>query len=357
MAELAASDMEAKADASNAISGPTTNVKVKADLCNAGNIDKWSFYRPQPIQANTSTKLVELGTIPTTDRKLGDFRRYNHSPLVPKAAVNYTQNWGPGGATMSVTLATFIERLNVKELVPSTTMYFTIDYYLSSANRAAKTSRQRRVTILVSLSAETPPTGHTNNQTQAPSSSFQLLTDSGIPTAILTKPDDVLYCDTYISDLSSNELVRFDDSFTDVFTHERQNPFTDAYGPNRAPVPSGYTFVATAVTDGASNNSGVDFAETIDTTYGLFYWFVYGLRAGTFYRIGSATITAVLRIPGNTDTEIHNGALKVAASNSNESDSGTLADSATWAFDDQGDVVITSHDWTGFTEWAMPGSP
>ena len=356
MAELAADNIKAKADASNAIGGPTTNIDLKPDLCNAANIDKWSFYRPRPIEVDGSKNVI-LSSAPAGDRRLGDFRRYNHTSLVPKTANDYTQNWGPGGATMSVTLATFIERLNVKELIPSTTMYFTIDYYLSSANRAAQTSRQRRVTILVSLSTETPPAGHTNNQILAPSSSFQLLTDSGIPTAILTKPDDVLYCDTYISDISSLELIRFDDSYTDVFTHERQDPFVDALGPNRTPVPAGYTFVASAVTDGASNDSGVDFAETLDQTYGLFYWFVYGLRAGTFYRIGSATVTAVLRIPGGTDTEIHNGALKVAASNSNESDSGTLAASQTWAFDDEADVVITSHDWTGFTEFAISGAP
>ena len=349
MAELSTTDLTISA-IKTALGSSGNSLSV---LNKDSGINKWSFYRPGSISANATTKLVEL-TADTTPYKMGDFRRYNHTALTPHAAADYTQNWGPGGSTMSVTLATYIERLNVKELVPSTTMYFTVDYYLSSANRAAKTSRQRRQTFLLNLSTETPPAGHTNNQTQAPSSSFQLLTDTGVPTSILTKPNDVLYCDTYISDLSSTELIRFDDSYTDISTHEVANPITSKAWGNWTPVPAGYTFIATAVTNSSSNGTGVDFTETIDTTYGLFYWFVYGLKGTHYYRIGDAVVTTVLRIAGKTDTPILTaGALKTAASNSNESASGTLAGGASWAYDDEGDIVITAADWTGMSEYDL----
>lgn len=339
-------------DAMNTLLG--TSYTSRRDLCNDSGIKKYSFYRSRPIELDGSLNVV-LSTAPTTDRKLGDFRRYNHTPLTPKAANDYTQNWGPGGLTMTVSLNTFIERLNIKELIPSTTMYFTIKFYLSSANRSAETNVKRTYTVLLTLASETPLTGHTNNQTQAPASSTQLVVDTAVPTDNgLVSPDDIWYCDTYISDISGNALLRFDDGYTEVNTHEVANPITSKAWGNWTPVPSGYTFVAVAVTDSSSNNSGVDFAETIDTTYGLFYWFVYGLKGSNYFRLGDAVVTAVLRIAGNTDTALLTAAaLNTAGVSSNQSDSGTLANSETWAFDDEGDVVLTAVDWTGFSEYDM----
>ena len=173
-----------------------TSYTSRRDLCNDSGIDKWSFYRSRPIGLDGSKNVI-LPTAPTTNRKLGDFRRYNHVSLVPKAANNYTQNWGPGGTTMTVSLMTFIERLNVKELIPSTTMYFTIKFYLSSADRSSETNVKRTYTILLDLATETPPVDHTNNQTQAPSSSTQLVVDTAVPPDNgLESSNHICYLDT-----------------------------------------------------------------------------------------------------------------------------------------------------------------
>jgi hypothetical protein len=250
--------------------------------------------------------------------------------------------------------------MNIREITGGSSPYITVKYYLSSSNRDAKTSVQRTYTVAFSETSNSPPTGHTNNQTQRPASGTQLVSDTAFPTSLLTTPDDIVYCDLFVSDVSGNEVARFGtvqaDGHVDVDTHEYTNPFVDACGPNYSSPPSGYTFVAVLVTNSTSNKDGVDFVESNgSTTYGTFYWYVYGLKSGDshYYRIGSSTVTAVLRIPGGTDTTIHTGALNAAGASSNESASGTLAASQTWAYDDEADVVITSANWSTITEYDL----
>ena len=363
MAELAADNITVTIVCGALGISPVTNILIRDHLCNASNINKWSFYRSRPISLDGSKNVV-LSSAPTSDRKLGDFRRYNHTALTPKAANDFTQNWGPGGATFTITLVTFIERLNVKELLPSSTPYLTTKYYPSATDRTNKTNVIRTNTVLLTLSAESPPAGHTNNQTSAPSSSSQIVIDSGVPTSAVSSPDDILYCDTYISDISGNELVRFDDSFTDVSTHELTNPFVDAFAPNLGSVPAGYTSVFPVVTDSSSNHSGVDFAQSNgNSTYGTFYWYLVGIKAGSFYRLGSVAAVATLRIRNpeggslENETQIFNSTLNAAGGSSNQSASGTLSSSYLWAFDDVGDVEVTVSSWTGFTEFLLPGAP
>ncbi|MHC4647890.1 MAG: hypothetical protein ACYTBJ_20700 [Planctomycetota bacterium] len=297
-------------------------------------------------------------TAPSNNDKLGDFRGYNHSANTPTTPSDFDRNWGPGGATISLTFVTYVEEWNLRETTSGSTPYISVRYYLSSSNRNSKTSAVRTYTVLASETSNTPPTGHTNNQTQRPASASQVVTDSSFPTSLITKPDDVLYVDIYISDISGNEVARFgaaqSDGHVDVDTHEYANPFVDACGPNWTPQPSGYTFVAVVVTSGSGVKNGVDFVESNgSTSYGTFYWYVYGLKSGTYYRIGSSTVTAVLRIPGGTDTTILSGALNSAGASSNESASGTLSASQQWAWDDEADVVLTAANWSTITEYSL----
>ena len=178
----------------------------------------------------------------------------------------------------------------------------------------------------------------------------------------VSSPDDTIYVKVFLVDNGDNMKFLFDDAEIDISTHEVANPITSKAWGNWTPVPSdgdgSFTFVAVAVTNSSSNDTAIDFAETIDTTYGLFYWFVYGLQGSTYYRLGSAVVTAVLRIAGNADTTLLSAAaLNAAGASSNQSDSGTLANSETWALDDEGDVVLTAVNWSGFTKHAISGAP
>lgn len=368
MAELPSSDIKMKSTAGPAVGLGAVNfdIELRQDLCNYNLINQYAFFRPQPIRVHSTTKIPELDTpAPSSNRKLGDFRRYDKDASTPVAASDYTQNYGPGG-NIDITLTTYIYSLNLKELEPSTTLYWVVDIYLTSGNRSAQINRHHRATQAVSFTSETPPSGHTNNQTQKPVGDFQNITVTGISTVGLTQPDDVLYCDTYISNSGvTSELVRFSDSYTDVDVHEYAHPYIDSHGPNLTPVCKvndgggdvTFTFMAIAVTDSSSNSSGVDFQETNGSTnYGGsgFYWFIYGLAGSNYYRIGNRDVT--VEIQGDvTSTEIFNGTLNNAGASSNETDSGTLSGGDSWSYDDVADLVATSVDWTTSTV-LTPGS-
>jgi hypothetical protein len=328
---------------------------------------KWqSFYRPGALAINGSTKLISR-TAGSNNDKLGDFRSYNHSAATPLAPANWTKNWGPGGTTISITHAIRVEELNLRELTAGAAPYWTVRYYLSSANRAADTSRQRTYTAAASESSNTPPTGHTNNQTNRPSGATETgFTDANFPVSILvSNPDDILYCDIFLSDISGNIIARLGTttahSYTDLTTHELSNPFDDGCGPALSGAPSGYTTVFPVVTSSSSAKNGVDYTESNGgSTYGTFYWYLAGLKSSNWHRIGGVSCTANLKIRNpeggslENTTQIHTGSLNAAGASSNQSASGTLSSSYNWAYDDVGDVECTVSDWvTGFSEYQL----
>lgn len=335
MAEQPSNNIQASAMAT-LLGQSSTNIQIDS-LCGAANINKWSFYRPRPIQVNGTTKLVEFAT-KTNNWKLGDFRRYNHTALTPSAPDNFTRNYGPSGSTFSITFAVKVERLNIKELVPSTTPYITVKYYLSSSNRSSETSAIRTYTTAMSLSSESPPSGHSNNQTQAPSSSSQLVVDSTFPVSAITTPDDVLYCDIYISDISGNALVRFDDGYVDVNTHQYSNPIISQSGPNFTI--SGYTASFIVVNNGSSTCAGSDQSVTFGSSSASFYIHLVGLSGGTWYRLGASSISLRIDV-GGTKYTLNTTSLSSSA-NTQEVTANFWGTGHTWAYDDIGEVEIVS---------------
>jgi hypothetical protein len=209
--------------------------RTQTSLTRHASINKWSFYRSGSIAPNASTKLVAL-TAPSNNDKLGDFRGYNHSAATPATPNDFTNNWGPGGTTITMSFSITVGEMNIREITSGSAPYITVKYYLSSANRSAKTSVQRTFTTAFSETSNSPPTGHTNNQTTRPANSTQIVSDTAFPASLLTKPNDIVYCDIYISDSGGNEVARVGsattDSYVDVSTHELANPFVDGCGPN-----------------------------------------------------------------------------------------------------------------------------
>jgi hypothetical protein len=333
-------------------------------LVRHASITQWSFYRPGALSVHGTTKLVTR-VAGTSDDKLGDFRGYNHTANTPTTPSDFDRNWGPGGTTISLTFVTYVEEWNLRETTSGSVPYISVRYYLSGTNRTNKVSAVRTYTVLASETSNTPPTGHTNNQTQRPASASQIVTDANFPTSLITKPDDVLYVDIYISDISGNEVARFGaaqtDGHVDVNTHEYSNPFVDGCGPNIGGSP--FTTVFPVVTNASNGKNGVDFTESNgSTTYGTFYWYLAGLLSGTWYRIGSISVTASLKIYNpeggslQNTTTILSGALNVAGASSNQSASGTLSSSYSWAWDDVGDVEVVVPSWTGYTSYSLGAS-
>jgi len=340
------------------------NDRTQTSLTRHASINKWSFYRSGSISANAGTKLIEL-TAPTSDDKLGDFRGYNHNALTPYLFDGYPDGlgYGPGGSSFDFTTIVYLEELNVRELTSGSVPYIIIKYYPSLTDRTNGTNLIKTTSTLVSESSVTPPVGHTNNQTAKPASASQIILDtflvSDIPGA------NVVYIDVYIGNNGGSTIYgRFgssiSDSYDDVTIYENQYPFVDACWGNYSPVPPDYggnswTFVAIVVTNSSSAKDGADFQEANGSnTYGTFYWYVYGLCAGIYYRIGNCSVTAQLQGDIATTT-IFNGTLNSASSTSNQSASGSLS-SGNWAYNDEADVVLTAATWTGYDVYSLGAS-
>ena len=380
MAELPSTDIRLKADVAPLFYGGgagSTNISL-TNVCNHANVNKFSHFRSRPIQVSGSLLCQFVSPAPTTNRKLGDFRRYDHAALTPELIYNSTPPntyaYGPwSSGTVTFTIQCNAYQWNLIEATANSILYWQFDYYLSSTNRASGTSRFRRFTDTTNiLIAQTGiPPGHTNSEV-GKATYTMTVQDTGFDPSAIVQPDDTVYIDAYIVNNAGTAVARVGtskpDSYLDISFHEYTTPFIDASGPFVTPAPKvnvgagdvSFTFVAVKVTNASSGKNGVDFAQTAgSSSYGGagFYWYIYGLAGSNYYRIGSRTVTAVLRLPGGTllrsspgtDTTVLSGALNTAGASSNENDSGTLAAGQTWLYDDEADIVITSVDWTAAT--------
>jgi hypothetical protein len=370
--------------------GASTGTGLKA-LCQHANVNISSWYRSKPVTVNSSTKLLEAGTPRTSNYKLGDFRRYNHIAATSSVVYNSTPDnflsYGPGTGSVSLTLAMYLERVNIMEATGTGFVYLRMEYYASSANRAARTnllgSYHRNSTSPTDENILTPeagkggltqPPGHTNNESKSPISSFVLLQDSAFDPTLIGD-GNTLYVDAFLTTVSSTDpLMRLgtavSHSYKDILLEEKQYPIIRKSPPFITPVCKiddgaggsiTFTFMAIKVTNSSGGKNGVNFTESNgSTSYGGagFYWYVYGQAGSNYYRIGSRKVTAVLELPGGTTfrefagtntTILNDTKLNNAGSNSNQNSSGTLAASQSWIWMDSATIDLTSVDWTTST--------
>jgi len=319
--------------------------RLQTSLTRHATINAFSFYRPGSIAPSGTYDITTL-TAPSNNDKLGDFRGYNHSAQEPYPFDVYPtgKNWGPGGTTMSLTFQIYTNEWNLDEVTGGSTPYITIRYYLTSKTRTAGngTGGSRTYTAAVTMTSNTPPTGHTNNQTTKQASGSQLVTDASFPTSLLTTPDDILYCDLYISDASGNQVARFgtvqSDGYVNISTHEQQAPLIYISGLAPTPWPTGVTYTAIypviSTSNGACNDDSPLAGGTIGTNPITFYFGLHGQRSGT-KSIGATSVTIRITYDGGTrdvvlGTVVHNSKTQVVS---------TLPTGKTWAYDK--DVYIS----------------
>lgn len=359
MAEQGLTDISMNAMKSLVGAPGTTNLR---DLCNYSGISPWSFYRPRPITVDGSKQIIMSS--PTTNRKLGDFRRYDHAAIQPKPNDDFAVAYS--GSTMSLSIIIWLYRLNVKELFGGSTPYLTRDVYLSSTDRANQVNLYDRQTVTINLSAESPPAGHTNNQTEAPTADFQLIIDGTFPTTSLSKPVDTLYVDTFLSNAGGDTIARIPDSYTTVTVTELEDPYVDKTGLFLPTAPPGFTVAFPVITNNNSNHTAIEFAQSVgNTTTGSWYWYIAGLNGATWYRLGSVDVEITMRNTNSvlgfqSDTLLLDGTLPAAGASSNLfSNNLTLDGGDTWALGDVGDLRHTGGaiNWAGVTQYALPGSP
>lgn len=267
--------------------------RLKSSLTRHVNITKWSFFRSGSIDANVTTKLVEF-TAPSSNDKAGDFRRYDQSTTTPFTQSDYTHKWGPSGTTTTLIFVITPVDLNIKEI--GTGDYYTFKFYSSAADRTNKTSSVKTHIVAIDYDPVTPPVGHTNNQTSRPDSPQQI-TVTGVTTS-----HSVLYMDSFISDISGNEKIRFDDSHTDITMEEYEQALmrcTQSIVSADLPSgnsPAGYAWSETGsrlqiYTASTPKDSSSDVNQTYGSSAYSFYWVV--VLADTDSNFYTAGITSI----------------------------------------------------------------
>jgi hypothetical protein len=125
-------------------------------------------------------------------------------------------------------------------------------------------------------------------------------------TAGLSTPNDIIYLDTYFSDISGNRLVNLGSvsgGYTDITTHERQDPEIYTTGNISSP-PSGYTviFGALAVTSGNCLDDDPLPGGTIGTTGISFYFGFLGIYGVETRAVEATSVTIRIAYDGETKT-------------------------------------------------------
>lgn len=314
-----------------------------SDLTRYSSTNKWSFRRCGAIGANASTKLIEYTPF-TEDDKGGDFREFNQTSTAPVTEDDFAHKWGPSGSTTTIQITITPNQLNLKELNGN---YYTFKFYSTSSNRTNKTSPIKTDIVAVSFTTVSAPSGHTNNQTQKPTSP-QIVNVTGVSTAY-----SVLYLDSYVSDISGNEIARFDDSYTDITLSEYQQPIMKATGsiPSgdlpSGNSPAGYAWSATGsrfqiYTAATPKDSASTVEQTYASTSYSFYWTVVlsdSAPTPNFYTAGISSIT--IRTYLDDGSQSYDQEIENATSNSDpttqRAESGTIS-GASFSYDQEWEV-------------------
>lgn len=320
--------------------GATPNDITVKDICAYASQNAYSFYGPWTLATDGSKNVtISYGA---NDYRLGDFRSYNHSAATPAAANNFTQNWGPGGTTFDLTIVSFPYELNVLD-ADSNAIYITYNAYLSSANRAAETSRHDRDinSALFTDISGTKLADHIRDQDDRIHSTH-IDTFVGMAIGGLSTPNDIIYLDTYLSDASGNRLVNLGSvsgGYTEITTHERQPPEIFASGNISGP-PSGYTVIypVLAATSGNCLDDSPLSGGTVGTTNISFYFGFHGIYGSDTRAVEATSVTIQIEYDGETKNVV----LGTVSHTAKSSVSTTLPGSKTWQYDKDADISIVA---------------
>ena len=308
------------------------------DLYDTAGQNVYSFYGAGTISISSHLPVLDVSGQPS---KLGDFRLYNHSATTPHPQAATTMSWGPGGVDTDMIIPVWAEDMNIYEITGGSAVYYRYNMYLSTANRRAETSllHGRRIPI-TSSAAPLYNNGHTRNQQDKPLS-LQYPWIHDIPTTGLTTPNDFIYVDTFISNLSDvrqfNLGAHTSSGYTTITTHELQPPEILSTGTIPSP-PSGYTviFGALSTTSARCDDDDPLPGGTIGTTGIAFYFGYLGIYSPDTRAVQATSVTIRITYDGSTSDVV----LGTVGSAAKSSVSTTLPGGKTWAYDK--DAVVTT---------------
>ena len=211
---------------------------------------------------------------------------------------------------------------------------------MSSANRAAETSRVHQDINSILFNSITPLTGHIRTQSQKIHSTH-VDTCAGFQTAYLNTPDDIVYLDTFFGNISGSRLVNLGSvsaGYTEITTHERQDPEIYATGFISYP-PSGYTVIYPVLA--ASNGTCLDDSPLAFYSGGIgdpdidFYFGFHGIYGTETRAVEATSVTIQIEYDGETKNVVLGTVSHTQKTQVDE----TLPGSKVWAYDI--DAIIT----------------
>src|ERR1035437_5171392 len=262
---------------------------VVSTLVGMTGLNLYSYYAPGQLSVDGSKNIVL--TPPSSNFKLGDFRSYNNIAFPPVIwQFMPTIGWRTDYANFVLFFS--INQLNLYAFADRGD-YLTIDIY---------------------------------------------------HTSWLASPDDNIYCDFYISDVSNNRKINLGTSISAGYatfaTHYMTAPFIFGQNTNIPAPPYGYTAIFPAVYATATNvcNFGTQLAQTFNTTTFDFFVVAKGIF-GSGSRVVELTSTDIILTVAGVRTKINATPVSIGYTSGYHC-TGTLSAGASWNYDSVGSVTF-----------------
>jgi hypothetical protein len=327
-------------------------------------LNLYSRYAPGTLSVSgTDPNTNIILTPPTTDFRLGDFRRYDHEAVAPEWWDIGDQYWGPGGSTKTITQPIAMNTLNLEEVSGSNNVIFDsggthyyrarFDVYGSEANRTNQTSLLKSwypghtndldEVAMFDYSAS-KLAGHTRDtdwvMNTGESGNLFELTD--VP---VSSPSCDRYFDAYWCDVSGNRKINFGEArsngYVTVHFIENVDPYINCQNNNIPTPPSGYTAIFPQIysssTPVCSSTSNLD--QTVESTSYDFYLFARGVYGSEHGIVERTNVTAKITL-NSVDTTVCSGV--TLSHTAGYHCTGTLAGSASWEYNDIATLTFVS---------------
>jgi hypothetical protein len=335
-------------------------------LVGNGALNKFSRYAPGTLGVDAS-KNITL-TPPTSDYKLGEFRRYSHTTAKPTFQILSAQTHYSGTTTMTIVQPIAMNELNL-QMFPSNGIntgvtpnqyHLRINMYSSSTDRTNESNvLQTFYPIAVNMVAHTPLTGHSRQPSYVmntgASGNLITLTNVNCGSGTVTRYFDFFFCDQF----GSNRLVNFgnkSDGYVDIEFREYVNPYLQ--GGATVTAPAGTTAAFPELHTASSPKCAV--TNNVNMTQGSSsYTFYMGMHvisgANTYLYSTTASVNVrMTRVHPTLGSENKIIASNIAFANNAKTQftstlSGWTTLGNTWNYDEVVTISVESANWA--TSW------
>jgi hypothetical protein len=311
-------------------------------VCKTAGQNAFSLYGTGTLGVDGSKNPV--WTAPSSNYRLGDFRGYNHTASTPSASNNFTHNWGPGGASTDISIATLPQNFNLFYCDSGATRIY-YKAYLSTSNRTSEVSPWDTQLSTVLTSSITPPSGHTRAARTTKPQHPHVQTFNSFVTTGLSTPNDYIYLDTFFATVGGSRAVNLgtlSGGYTTITMHEQQQPYITASG--TAPTPSGGYTAAFPVVHNVSSycSTTSQLGQTFASTTAVFYIKVHAIYGSSTRSMYCSSATVTLQHDGGTQT-VWTGSIPT----NGRYISVTMSGGNSWSYDEVGYARVTSATYSG----------